>query len=316
MRWLAWTARVAIGLVLVVGAAAASDDTAASPAEPGDTTTGPAAAASDDTAASPAVDATAPTDPAADRSTPSPTCALLLAPDPADAEELAPVIARAIDLLPALGWTPDAPVAPADPTSPTASPHPAAWTLALNIGYSGAKTVLRLSLTRASPPVAVDVSSGASVYAMPDVLPRQLPRLFAAAADALAAADWRAGTPPRIEAGSLDVPLPDGGEVSLMPFAWDPEPVAAWRYDGCEREGPCTARSQPQPVGCPDAPAIGMRWEHAAAYCSALGLSVQSALQDSIIRDALPRGARGPHLIDADPTKLVTRGFRCVEVHD
>ena len=229
---------------------------------------------------------------------PSSPCAVAIAPAPADADELGPTAERAGELLRDRGWTPAA-------SGP--------WTLALSIGHSGAKTALRVELSRGDLRVAE--STGASVYAMPEALSDLLRRLLAELDRRLAEADWRAGAPPRIDAGPTDVPLPDGGEASLLPFSYDPHPVPAWRYDGCVAEGACASIKRLQP-GCPDTPAVGMDWPAAATYCAALGLSVQTALQDGVIRDAQPLEARGDHLIDDDPTVIVTRGFRCVDVRD
>ena len=124
---------------------------------------------------------------------------------------------------------------------------------------------------------------------------------------------WRRDEPPLVDAGPHDVPLPNGGEASLLPFFFDPHPIESWRYDACFDAGECVARVIPQPAGARDRPAVGMRWEHADTYCSTRGLRVQARSQAMAIRDSVPREDWPAGVLDnADPEDIVTAGFRCV----
>jgi hypothetical protein len=126
---------------------------------------------------------------------------------------------------------------------------------------------------------------------------------------------WLGGERPMVPATSRDVPMENGGEVSLLPFDFDPLPVEARRYDQCYAAGDCVVRRVPQPATSgPDDPAVGMRWEDAETYCITRGLHVQSAYQHQALRDSTPGLWQGePTLLpEADGSVIVTSGFRCV----
>lgn len=111
--------------------------------------------------------------------------------------------------------------------------------------------------------------------------------------------------------GPTDVPLPGGGEASLLPFQAERDPVTAARYDACVADGVCVARAVAQPPG--SGPAVGMRWEHANDFCRAIDMQAQSPEQDYAMRHAdLPRPP--VQLRDVADPELVTAGFRCVRL--
>jgi hypothetical protein len=124
--------------------------------------------------------------------------------------------------------------------------------------------------------------------------------------------DWRASPSALARATSLDVTLGPGREVSLLPFEFDPVPIARWRYDACVAETVCPPRDFPQPaVDGPDAPAVGMHWEHANRFCEARGMRAQSPEQDRAIRDS-GGVALGPARLNAgNDDEHVLAGFRC-----
>ena len=125
--------------------------------------------------------------------------------------------------------------------------------------------------------------------------------------------DWRAPTKPLSRAGPTDVSAFGGhGEISLLAFEFDSDPVESWRYDACVASGECTARALAQPAGDgPSSPAVGMRWQDAEAFCKQRGMSAQTPVQDRAIRDT-GAGSLGPNRFDASLAERdVIAGFRC-----
>jgi len=231
---------------------------------------------------------------------PSAGCSVHVEPAPEE-PDLAPVLSSAREAFVARGWT---------------IAEGARYRVAARIGYVGPKTTLALSLrSTATGEVVASESTGASVYAMPDVVPTLTRRLLERLATHQAEADWKAGRRPPRQAPPADVPMGEGGEVSLLPFEYDPTLVEAWRYDGCVRDGVCPKREVTPPPACGDAPAVGMAWEAAESFCRALGWRVQSAFQDAVIREELGDEAwqGGRELVEGDPMKRVKAGFRCTK---
>jgi hypothetical protein len=115
--------------------------------------------------------------------------------------------------------------------------------------------------------------------------------------------DLASDLPPLLQAASLG-----GGEVALLSFSYDARPIERFRYDACVASERCPAREAPQPPGSLRAPAVGMTWAAADAFCATRGLHVASAEQRAAIGEP-PRP-----LVEGDDATIVRSGFRCAAV--
>ncbi len=107
---------------------------------------------------------------------------------------------------------------------------------------------------------------------------------------------------PLVRAASVD----PTAEIALLSFSYDPRPIERFRYDACVALGRCPARSVGQPAGSLHAPAVGMTWEGAEAFCVTRGLHVASAGERQAIADP------SRELVTGDPSTIVLAAFSCV----
>ena len=120
-------------------------------------------------------------------------------------------------------------------------------------------------------------------------------------AESRALSSFAEGMAPLVRGASID----PGAPIALLAFSYDPRPIERFRYDACVELGRCPARAIPQPPGSLHAPAVGMTWEAADAFCVSRGLRVASEAERNAIADP------SRELVSGDARTTVLAGFSC-----